>query len=351
MSNKIGGFFVPGSIKGSYVASKKNEEGSYKYDTQAIGVGMQKQAALQELEKSYESTINNAYNSYLANQQTIRTSNMGQGYKEIYEQAENENLLAQQAEAAMNVSQVKSQLLGQEQEAQASIQQQYQTEVANLDRVARSMQDYLGYIKSLEGGIDYLSKLSGINVTNDTLAEDLYEALYDAQPQALSSAEDSDIKGMSYSEWLHSQMKETDEDVAFERWLFSGGWQDFQKSAGIATDTTEAGEKYAEIKRQREETRAKIIQERRDAATQKRSLEDLDKIDFNVLWGETGKFLNNAESRKALSDKFGVDLSNAKHSQRFKDPLGNEIIFTVSEDGKWIYVRDQKSSGEVSRLL
>lgn len=282
MSNGIGGFFVPSSRSSSYVLSKRNEEGSYKYDAQIGAVGMQKQAALQDLQKTYEATINKAYSSYLANQSAINNSQMGQGYKELYEQKEQENLLAQQAEAAMNVSQVKSQLLSQEQEALSVIQQQYATETANLDRVARSMSDYLGYIKSLEGGVDYLSKLSGKTITDDTLAEDLYESLYAAQPQQLTSKEDSDIKGMAYSEWLHNQMKDTEADRNFEQWLFSGGgWQDFQKATGLYKDETPEGKAYREIDEARRE-KVKIAEEERLKQQEEESKKTLEGINNTV---------------------------------------------------------------------
>lgn len=260
MSN-INGFFVPGSISGSYVASKRNEEGSFKYYSQAISTGIQRQAALQDLEKSYEDVISKAYNSYLANQKAINASNMGQGYKEMYEQAAQDNLLAQQAEAANSVSSAKAQLLTQEAEAQNLIKQQYQTEVANLDRVANSMSNYLNFVKSLEGGLNYLSQLSGKTLTEDTLAEDIYDTLYEAQPYDLTSSEDDSIKGMAFSEWLHSQMKDTEADRVFEQWLYGGGWQDFKKSTGLYTEQTEEGKKYAEIEKARQEEYAKNLAE------------------------------------------------------------------------------------------
>lgn len=260
MSN-INGFFVPGSRSGSYVASKRNEEGSFKYDSQAISTGIQRQAALQDLEKSYEEVISKAYNSYLANQKAINASTMGQGYKEMYEQAALDNLLAQQSEAANSVSSAKAQLLTQEAEAQNAIQQQYQAEVANLDRVADSMSNYLNFVKSLEGGLDYLSQLSGKTLTEDTLAEDIYDTLYEAQPYDLRGMEDDSIKGMAFSEWLHGQMKDTEADRAFEQWLYGGGWQDFKKSTGLYTEQTEEGKKYAEIEKARQEEYAKNLAE------------------------------------------------------------------------------------------
>ena len=340
--SKIGGFFVT-SRSAPYVLSKRNEEGSYKYDADIMGVGMQKQAALQDLEKTYESTINKAYGSYLANQKTIANTNMGQGYKELYEQAELENLLAQGAEAAANVSQVKSQLLGQEAEAINSIQQQYATETANLDRVARSMSDYLNYIGSLEGGYDYLSKLSGNTVTKDTLAEDLYEELFTAQPQGLSSSEDPDVKGLSYSQWLHDQMKETDEDVAFEQWLFSGGgWQDFRKSIGM-TDQTEFGEKYAEIEQGRETERNEKLQKIEDDKVN----ELKGQLNFKGNWEQSQDVSNDIIGKRALQESLGITIpDNITGPTKVTNRLGQSFI-VIPKNGKLQVVNDNYQ-GKVS---
>lgn len=327
MSNGIGGFFVPSSRSSSYVLSKRNEEGSYKYDAQIGAVGMQKQAALQDLQKTYEATINKAYSSYLANQSAINNSQMGQGYKELYEQKEQENLLAQQEQVAMNVSQVKSQLLSQEQQSLSAIQQQYLTETANLDRVARSMTDYLNYVKSLEGGVDYLSKLSGKTITDDTLAEDLYESLYAAQPQQLTSMEDPDIKGMAYSEWLHNQMKDTEADRNFEQWLFSGGgWQDFQKATGLYKDETPEGKAYREIDEARRE-KVKIAEEER----LKQQEEESEK---------TSEGINNIV--KSIADSTEFDWNDSV-------TLFNHTTF-VDENNKWVKPNISKLEKAYSEL-
>jgi hypothetical protein len=220
------GFYVTGSRSGSYVANKRNEEGSFTYDTSINELGLQKQAALQELGKTYDATVNKAYASYLANQRTINTSAMGEGYKEAYKAAEEANLLSQIAEANVNATNVRAQLDTQEAKAQKEIAKQYETEVANLDRVARTMDEYLDYVKKLSddyGGTYLTAEQSGMNI------DDLYEVLYTAQPRSLYDEEGN--PGLSYSQWIHSQMKDTEADLAFERWLFSGGgWQDFIKA-------------------------------------------------------------------------------------------------------------------------
>ena len=79
------GFYVPSSQSSSYVASKRNDEGSYEYTSQAQDIGLQRKAALPDLSEQYGDVVENAYASYLANQRTINASAMGQGYKDAYE--------------------------------------------------------------------------------------------------------------------------------------------------------------------------------------------------------------------------------------------------------------------------
>lgn len=353
MSNgKIGGFFVPDPISGSYVANKKNEQGSLKYDADLYSVGMQKQAALQDLEKSYETTINKAYNTYLANQQAISGTAMGQGYKELYEEAERENLLAQQEQTAANVANVRAQLQTQEAEALNLVRQQGAAEAANLSRVARSMSDYLTYVKSLsnktETGLQYLSKLAGRELTENTLAEEIYDELFKAQPADYTTEEDE--AGLSYSQWLHNQMKETDEDLAFEQWLFSGGgWEDFRRMAGISKEITEEGQKYAEIEQARQEKRQEAIDAKQAEEANRIGLERLANLDINSNWYSTPNLLDNTDNRKALGEKLGIDLTNAKYGQRLTGQGGNEYIFF--KNGDYIYVVNGRMSGEVRPIF
>ena len=52
MADRTIGFFVPESFSASYVNNIKDEEGTYKYENQLRDVGMQKQAAIQDLKKA-----------------------------------------------------------------------------------------------------------------------------------------------------------------------------------------------------------------------------------------------------------------------------------------------------------
>ena len=216
------GFYVPGSKSSSYVASKRNEEGSYLYDAAASEIGLQKQAALQDLEKNYATTVENAYASYLANQRAINTAAMGQGYKEAYEQAQQQQLATNIAEANLTAANARSQISQNAQEARSTLEQQFAAEAVNLDRVASSMNNYLTYIKSLSGKDNtmYLSEED-----SKKSIDELYETLYGAQPQSLTDPEGN--AGMPYLQWMEQQLK-TEEDRDWYNWLaYQGGWQDF----------------------------------------------------------------------------------------------------------------------------
>lgn len=212
------GFYIPSSQSSSYTASKRNEEGSYAYDAAVIGASIQKQAALQDLSKQYESTIENAYASYLATQRGIDTSAMGQGYKEAYKEKQQQNLISNIAEANQNAATVRAQIESQASQSREALDKQFKTETANLDRVAATMNDYLTYVKGLSGS--YLE---------DKPIDELYEALSNYQPQGFS--DEKDQAGLPYSEWIKNQLKDTADDKAWFQWLFyQGGLQDFINS-------------------------------------------------------------------------------------------------------------------------
>lgn len=222
------GFYVPNSISSSYVANKRNEQGSFQYDAAANAVGLEKQAALQTLGKNYATTIENAYSSYLSANRGVMGSNMGQGYKEAYLEAQQQELNAEIANANVNLANARAELNQQESEARAQIDKAFQQEVSNFDRVAKSMQDYLSYVKSLTSA-DGTSTYLPIEDYEKSV-DDLYEVLFNAQPQGYLDAEGN--MGQSFVQWVNSQLKDTSADTAWSQWLFGqGGYQEFLEAA------------------------------------------------------------------------------------------------------------------------
>ena len=233
---------------GAYVADKRDSDTGLKiYDEASGNIGLQKQQALQNLRQNYASTINNAYASYLASQRNINTSLMGQGYKQAYLKAQDQALQQQIYETNLSAAQNASDINTQMTEAQTALQEAYNTEVTNLDKVATSMSDYYTYLKALRGTNDkgeYDNSIKYFNDYQEQLnAEDMYEQLINAQPRDLT---DGTAQGMDYLTWINNQYKDS-QVTADKEWLdwllYNGGYSDF-KNAISKRGVTENYKKY-----------------------------------------------------------------------------------------------------------
>ena len=223
MASFTTGYYVPSSMSQSYVLSKRNESGTLKYPGAIQELGVQEQAALQDLQTNYASTIDNAYASYLANKKSINTSAMGQGYKELYQQAQEKQLLSDIAEANMNLSSARSQIRENAANAQANIQSQAQLETSYLNRTQGALTQYLQYVKSLTGANGELA-LSKEDQAKSV--DDLYETLLGLSPKSLTDK--SGAQGLGFTDWIRTQLGGSDEDTAWGDWLFGGGLYDFR---------------------------------------------------------------------------------------------------------------------------
>ena len=228
----MNGFYVPGSVSSSYVANKRNEEDALIYETAASQVGIQKQAAIQQLEKDYAQTIENAYASYLAANRGLQGSQMGQGYKELYKQIQQQQL---QENLAMTASEFNKQAVNieqQEAQAQQQISAAFQKEVSYFDRLQQSMSDYFEYAKTLTDadGNSYFDPYE-LNESVDSMYDILSKAQpvgsYDTEGNYIGYSDESGKMGMTYSQWIASQIGTSEEDTAWYQWFLGGGLNEF----------------------------------------------------------------------------------------------------------------------------
>lgn len=245
---------------GAYVAGKRTEEGTPVYEAASGVLNAQKQAAIQNLQKNYATTIENAYASYLANQRGIETSAMGQGYKQAYLEAQDKALQQNIAQAGLSFAENKATINQNIAEAQSSLQKQYETEVGYIDRVRDTMNNYLTYVKSLRGKAKPTDEATSDEIRALTAEEekmtaaDLYERLYNLSPKDLYDP--SMGQGLSYYEWIGSQLKDTESDAAWRDWLFySGGYQDFV-NAVKQRGKTEVYKQYEKSQEEKEEQKS-----------------------------------------------------------------------------------------------
>lgn len=272
MADTTQGFYVPGSLSSSYVQSKRNAQGSLDYDSQQNQIGIAKQAAIQDLQSQYESTIENAYASYLANQRNIAMSNMGQGYKAIYSDLAQQNMQQSIATDRASIQSAMTEVQQNAAIAKANVRANFETEVANLDRVANSFQQYRDYLSKLTRK-DEKNKNKSIDLfteeENALSTEDIYERLATEFSQRAKNYNnnDDDTQGMSYVEWMSNMYSGSDNanDKEWYKWFLSGGYQDFMRSVSKrnATDTYVAEEAVLKAKKHKEDV--KQIMERLNA--------------------------------------------------------------------------------------
>ena len=229
------GFYVPSSRSSSYVASKRNEEGSYEYTSQAQDIGLQRQAALQDLSEQYGDVVENAYASYLANQRTINASAMGQGYKDAYEKMQQEQLVGNLAQAGMSAANARQQLDESALKAREQLDEQFALETTNLDKVGTSLDNYFEYLKNLtnQAGQNYLEAM-GIEYDENTKAQDIYNELYNSQAYILNEdktpmfSDEEGNAGMSFLDYVNANLGDKQADTDWRDWLFyQGGWDSY----------------------------------------------------------------------------------------------------------------------------
>lgn len=235
----ITNYYVPSSMSKSYVENKRTPEGTRGYLQAEQEVDIQKQAALQNLEQQYASTIENAYASYLQNQRNINMSAMGEGYKQLYREMQDQQLASNIAQTNLSAAEARTELGLQADEAKADIQAMKDLEISNLNKVQGTMQQYLDYVKSMQEteGLQLLTEEQ-----QNMYIDDLYETLY-TLPTAGTPVS-------SYTDWVKSGLTGSKEDVAWGDWLFSGGLQDFlnavKQTRALETKSQEELKPYKE---------------------------------------------------------------------------------------------------------
>lgn len=231
----MNGFYVPGSVSSSYVANKRDEDGTLLYEGAANEIGIQKQAAIQQLEKNYAATVENAYASYLAANRGVQGSQMGQGYKELYKQIQQQQLQQNIASTASEFNKQVVNIEAQEESAKQQIQERFQQEVSYFDRLQQSLGNYFEYVKSLtdtdgNGYFDPYELNQSVDSMYDILGTAQPIGQYDAEGNYTGYSDQDGKAGMTYSEWIANQMGTSEEDQAWYQWMISGGFNEFMNA-------------------------------------------------------------------------------------------------------------------------
>lgn len=332
--------YVPSSMSKSYVESKRTPEGTRGYLQAEQELDIQKQSALQSLEKEYSSAIENAYASYLSNQRSIGLSKMGEGYKQLYRQMQEQELASNIAQTNLSTSKARQELGLQTEEAKSQLEQTKQAEISNLNRVQNTMQQYLDYVKSMQEteGIQLLTEEQ-----QNMYIDDLYETLYNLPVTGTNVAR--------YSDWIRSNLTGSKEDTAWGDWLYSGGLQDFMNAVKQTRQLETKPKELKEYNSNKIENKNVVHLSANDVNKNYITTDNGDKYVF-----KSGRTLNNLLN--ASGDYTRMDRSNAYYAGSYIDDFKDintrdeweEITKTLipgtiysGKDKTFIYLRTAKS--------
>lgn len=227
----MGGYYVPNSFSANYVSNKKNEDGTYTYDTAVNKAGIDAQRNLQALNKQYNVTINNAYAQNLMANRGLRASSLGTGYKAAYTQRLQQSLAQEVEQTTLSVKDAKQSIfatLGQDLSQIANIQQQ---EIGNMRRMASSLEQYYDYLKTLtsaDGQSTYMSD-QGFKVGDEWTFEDNYDKLFGTQKGIIGNYLDEKAEaGLSWEDWLRKNSGNSANDINWLDWVYTGGADQYQ---------------------------------------------------------------------------------------------------------------------------
>jgi len=224
----MGGYYIPSSFSANYVSNKKNEDGTYQYDSAVNKAGIDAQRNMQQLNKQYNVTINNAYAQNLLANRGLQASALGQGFKDAYAQNLQANLANQMNEFNLSVQDTKQQIFQSLAQDLTQIGQAQQQEVGNMRRMAQSLEQYHGYLKTLrsESGTLYAEDQK---FDLDGEFEQNYQHLFGANKGTVAGYRDENASpGLSLEDWLRQTSGTSEADTAWLDWVYGTGYNQYK---------------------------------------------------------------------------------------------------------------------------
>jgi hypothetical protein len=233
------GYYVSSKFSENYVGNTKNEDGTYKYDSAANNIGIDTQRDLQQLNKQYNNTINQAYASNLLANRGLRSSNLGTGYKEHYIEQLQASTEAEIAQTQFSVQDTKMNIFESFSNNMESLAGMKQDEINNMRKTAGSLEQYYDYLGTLNGAEgSYKTEANGFKVGDEFTFEDNYDSIFGTDKGRLSGYTDNEgNSALAYEDWIRQNTGDSDDDTAWLDWLYSNGmnqYKDFIKK-GVNT--------------------------------------------------------------------------------------------------------------------
>lgn len=235
----MAGYYIPSTFSANYVTNKKNEDGTYVYDSAINRAGIDAQRNLQQLNKQYNVSLNSAQAQGLLANRGLRSSMLGSGYKAAYAQRLQESVNQEMSQVGLSVQEAKQgifQSLSKDVSAIVGMQQQ---EINNMRRMAGSLEQYHTYLQGLStiDGKSYVAD-QGFKIGNEWTFEDNYDKLFGTQKGIIGNYLDENSNvGLSWEDWLRQNSGSSDDDTNWLDWVYNGGADQYKNfiKKGIKT--------------------------------------------------------------------------------------------------------------------
>jgi len=150
--NDYYGVNMNASDYGSLLAQhQRDSEGRMLWDQIIGNASLQHANASNVLQGQYSSAVASAYEASLASQNVVRGSNLGQGYKDVYETALRQSLVGQVNELAGQRMQAQDQINNQHAKNMSVINNELMRNAENFTTYSDALIDYAAYLQNVDG--------------------------------------------------------------------------------------------------------------------------------------------------------------------------------------------------------
>ena len=226
----MAGYYVPSNFSANYVAEKKNDDSTYTYDSAVNKVGIDAQRNLQQLNKQYNVTINNAYAQHLFANKGLQASALGSGYKDAYAQHLQESLAQNVEQAGLSAQDTKQLIFNNLGTDLTDIGKAQIQDINNMRRMASSLEQYHEYIKTLNSDkfTSYVDDQQ-FKVGNEWTFEDNYDKLFSTQKGVIGNyLDENSLPGLSLEDWLRQNSGTSATDTTWLDWVYTSGLSEYQ---------------------------------------------------------------------------------------------------------------------------
>jgi hypothetical protein len=229
----MAGYYIPSSFSANYVSNKKNEYGTYAYDSAVNKVGIDAQRSLQQLNKQYNVAINQSHGGSLLANRGLRASALGTGYKQAFAENIQASLNDEVSQISLSVADTKQNIFAALGNQLNQIGQLQQQDVNNMRRMAGSLEQYHGYLQTLQSSTSTTKYSEDYKFNTNGTFEDNYDKIFETQKGIMQNYMDENSNtALSWEDWLRQNSGSSNADTAWLDWVYGGGATQYKDFVG-----------------------------------------------------------------------------------------------------------------------